>query len=250
MKKKNFKLRFEELPAFGELVETSFLLDKELFAAFSPVYANGFSENYRGKLQAVKDIISPRLLTEKRKIVTENLHAAHVSLLALTDNIKRYCEMAGDKRNFTMEALQLKALRKNIRSHNSEAVVRGAREMQQVLKTNVAVLEEYGYNSERQAELDKLITTIDSLNIEQVSLLNERRRLVENNTSQLNEFWDMVQDLMKTGQIIHRNNPLRKTEYTDKTLRSRVRLIAAPKQVEVPEAQKEVPPDQEHPVAA
>ncbi len=250
MKRKIFKSKFEELPALGEFVEASFLHDKDLFAAFSPVYANGFAENYHTKLQAVKVATSSQFITGKRKRVTESLHAAQDSLLEMTENIKRYCQMAGEKLGFSIDELQLADLRKNLRSRNSEATVRGAHLMQQVLKSDTPSLEEQGFTTERQDELNKLIESIETLNLEQNNVLNERRRLVEENINLLNEFWGMVQDILKTGQIIHRNNEARKTEYSEKNLMSRVRSVISSKQEEAIQTPVEEPPDNEQPVAA
>jgi hypothetical protein len=105
--KKEFKLRYEELPALDEFVEPGFLLDKVLFAAFSPAYANGFAEKFHNKLKEVQESVSPQVLTEQRKQVTEKLHAAQDAIMVMTWDIKRYCQMAGDKPTFKMIGLIL-----------------------------------------------------------------------------------------------------------------------------------------------
>jgi hypothetical protein len=238
MKRKNFRTRFEELPALGEFVETSFLRDKELFAAFSPLYANGFAENFHSKLLEVKEAATPKLVTGKRKMVTKDLHAAQDALLIITRDLRRYCQVAGDKLAFNGDDLSLNELNKSLRSRNSEASIRLAREMQQLLKSGSAVMEELGFTAERLAALNTLIDSMDNLNMEQDNLLNQRRKITDNNITLLNEFWALVQDIMKTGQIIHRNNPVEQVEYTEKHLMARVRLMIPKK----PDEQTEKPP--------
>jgi hypothetical protein len=230
MKSKNFTLRNEELPVFAEFVETSFLLDRELFAAFSPRYANGFAEEYRKKLEVVKELTTPLILTGERKRATENLHVSMDTLNALLDKLQHFCTMANENLSFHPDDLKIKDLRKSIRYRNSEATLMETKSVRQVLQKNLQVLEEVGFSRELQDELNTLITGIESSNKAQNDLLNERRRLIEDNTTLLNELWEMIRNIMKAGRIIHRKNPLRRTEYTRKNVTSRVRLVIAPKQ--------------------
>jgi hypothetical protein len=95
MKTKCFRIRFEELPALGEFVGSSFGRDKELFESFSPLYANGFEEKYYSKLKAVKEAHLPQVITMKRMMVTQNLHAAQEKMLVIANGIKRYCQIVG-----------------------------------------------------------------------------------------------------------------------------------------------------------
>ncbi len=232
MKTKNFALRYEELPAFGEFVESSFLLDRELFSSFSPRYANGFAEEYRNKLEAVKKLTTSRILTGERSRATERLYAAMDELLLLIEKLQHYCMTAGNKITFPIRELRLPELRKKIRRRNSEATIAGAKSVQQLLQKNLQVLEEEGFTKELQDELNNLIVTMETANKAQNDLLNERRRLIDENTSQLNELWEMTRNIMHAGRIIHRNNPVRKAEYTLKNVKSRVRLVIGPKTVE------------------
>jgi hypothetical protein len=240
-KSKNFSLKFEELPAFGEFVETSFLLDRELFAAFSPRYAKGFAEEYRNKLEAAKQLTVPQVLTGERKKATENLYATMDAVLVLMEKLQHYCILATEEKlSFHVVDLRIPELRISLRRHNSEASILGAKSVQQLVQKDLPVLEEAGFTKERQEELKNLILTMESTNKAQNDLLNERRRLIEDNTALLNELWEMIRNIMSAGRIIHRDNPLRKTEYTVKNLKSRVRLVISPK----PEDESEKPPEE------
>jgi hypothetical protein len=255
MKTKQFSLKYEELPAFGEFVETSFLLDRELFAAFSPRYANGFAEEYRNKLEAAKQLTVPQVLTGERKKATENLYASMDAMLVLMEKLKHYCKLATEEKlSFHISDLRIPELRKKIRRHNSEASILGAKSVHQLVQKDLQVLEEAGFTKERQEELKNLIVALESSNKAQNDLLNERRRLIEENTTLLNELWDMIRNIMHAGRIIHRDSPLRKTEYTIKNVTSRVRLVIAPKQEEEtgepPEAEKADEPIKENPPVA
>jgi hypothetical protein len=250
MKTKNFTLRYEELPAFGEFVETSFLLDRELFATFSPWYANGFAEEYRNKLEAVKQLTIPQVLTGERKKATENLYTSMDSMLVLMEKLQHYCKLATEEKlSFHISDLRIPELKKKIRRRNSEASILGAKSVQQLVEKDLQVLEEAGFTKARQEELRNLIVALESSNKAQNDLLNERRRLIEENTTLLNELWDMIRNIMQAGRIIHRDNRLRKTEYTLKNVTSRVRLVISPK----PEDKTGKPPEpvkQEEPAAA
>jgi hypothetical protein len=246
MKKKNFKLRYQELPALGVFLESSFLRDKELFAAFSPVYANGFAEEYHTKLSAVKAVVNSRVITGKRQMITEKLHATQDALKLMTADIRMYCKMAGDRLTFPLSNLDLVKFRKSLRSRNSEASMEHALRIQQTVAPDLAVLAEMGFTAERQAELQTLIDSLENLNLQQNDLLNERKKQVEEKTNLLNDFWKMIKELMETGQIIHRDTPARMDEYSEKNLITRVRLVINPK----PDEQSEKPPAEDKPAEA
>jgi len=232
MKNKNFKIRHQELPALGVFLEASFLRDKELFAAFSPVYANGFAEEYHNKLMAVKTSVNSKVITGKRQMITEKLHATQDAMKLMTIEIRQYCKMAGNRLSFPVKNLDLPAFRKSLRSRNCEASLEHALRVQQTIAPDLGVLSEMGFKPEKQAAFNTLIETMENLNLEQNNLLNERKKHVEDKNALLNEFWSMVQGVMETGQIIHRDNPARRDEYTEKNLRSRVRLLIEAKQEE------------------
>ncbi len=249
MKTKVFRVRFEELPALGEFVEASFLHDKDLFAAFSPRYANGFAEEYHNKLLAVKNATMPHLLTSRMKHATELQYAAQDSMLILLRNIERYWEMTNGSLTVKIDDLKLKALKKNLKKRDAEAVVQGAKAVLQTLQPCLPVLQEHGFSKDKADEFAKLIEVIESNNLEQNNLFNQRRRLVEENLTLWNEFWTLVREVMKTGKLIHHDNPVRKSEYTETNIRSRVRLATSKKangETEIPVE----PPDREQPAAA
>ena len=241
MKQRNFKVRYQELPALGVFLEASFLRDKELFAAFSPVYANGFAEEYHNKLSEVKAFVNSRVITAKRQQITEKLHETQDAMKLMTVDIRRYCKMAGNRLTFNADKLDLAAFRKSLRSRNCEAGLEHAMRIQQTLAPDLEVLAEKGYTPERQTAFNGLIETMENLNLEQNNLLNERKKQVEDRTVLLNEFWKMARDLMETGQIIHRDTDSRRDEYTEKNLMSRVRLMIANERK--PEAETGKPPE-------
>jgi hypothetical protein len=243
MKTKTFKFRNEELRALGVFVETSFLRDKELFAAYSPLYANGFAEELHNKLLAVRAVMDTDVLTSKRKLITKSLHAAQDAMKLIAVDIHKYCKMANGKLTFDKDSLNLRALGKSLRGRNNESCIRHATRIQQLIAPDLAVLTETGFTAERQAEFNTLIETMEKLNNEQNDQLNERKNQVAEKTNQLNEFWQMIRDLMETGQIIHRDNPPRRDEYSEKNLMTRVRLMISKKPEEevVPEPVAETP---------
>jgi hypothetical protein len=245
MKKKNFKFRYQELPALGVFLESSFLRDKDLFAAFSPVYANGFADAYHNKLLAVKALVNSRVITGKRQMITEKLHETQDAMKIMTEDIKRYCKMAGNRLSFHVKSLELVKFRKSLRSRNCEASMEHALRIQQTLAPDLEVLAEMGFTAERQAELSTLTDSLENLNLQQNDLLNERKVQVEEKNDLLNDFWEMAKGLMETGQIIHRDTPAHKDQYTEKNLLTRVRLVVTAKkdEEEVPiEAAQESPP--------
>ncbi len=255
MKSKNFRVRFEDLPAFGEFVESSFLHDKDLFTAYSPVYANGFTEHFHKQLEAVRKIALPGIITGRMKKATQNQYKAQEDMLKLLGHIERYCQLAADELPFKIADLKLSELRTSLRKHDAEMAIVGARFVRESLQPGVAVMQEKGLEPRKIEELDRLMEDIRVQNIEQNELMNERRRQVEDNMNLMNDFWLLLQDLMRTGKLIHQDNPVRKAEYTEKNIRSRLRQVSSQKQEEANGKPPETPgpeeePNKEVPVAA
>jgi hypothetical protein len=239
MKIKSFKVKFEEIPAIGEFIEASFLNDKEEFAAFSPMYANGYAENYHSKLLAVKEAASPHLLTARMKQATENQYAAQAAMLKLLSLIERYCQLAQGSLPLDIKNLKFSDFRRNIRKHDAEAIVAAAKYFIQSIQPCLPALVERGLTAEKVAEMNTFITAIETNNLEQNVLMNERGRKIEDNYL-FYDFWNMVEDIMKTGKLIHQDNALRQKEYAKKTLVSRVRVVSIAKPVqEIKEAKPE-----------
>jgi hypothetical protein len=249
MKKKIFRVRFEELPALGEFVEASFLRDKELFAAFSPVYANGFAEEFHSKLTAVKTAELPHILTSNMKDATEIQYTSQATMLKLVRIIERYWELNDNPLPVRFEMLGTSELKKNLRKHDAEAVVLKAKALLQALQTCQPVLQEKGLAAEQIDEFKKLIDVIEKNNAEQNALLNQRRSMVDGKINLWNDFWDLLRNVMKTGRLIHEDNPVRKAEYSEKNLISRVRQVYLPEKKKVEEAPPE-PEKKAEPVAS
>jgi hypothetical protein len=222
MKKPEFNFKAEELPAIGDFLVNSFTTDKEVFAVFSPQYADGFSDLLLQRLKEVKEIIDPATITSQMKQATQKLYDAESEMNNLLDSIKRYCEMAGKELTIEPDDLKIPALRKCLHNRDAEGALKLARNIQQVVQPCLAVIQAKGYKPE---QLAANIETMEKANQDQDKLLNQRRRLVEDNMEKLNDFWAMLNDIMKTGKLIHRANPARKDEYTQANILKRVRMV-------------------------
>jgi hypothetical protein len=141
-------------------------------------------------------------------------------MLKLLGHIERYCQLAADELPFKIADLKLSELRTSLRKHDAEMAIVGARFVRESLQPGVAVMQEKGLEPRKIEELDRLMEDIRVQNIEQNELMNERRRQVEDNMNLMNDFWLLLQDLMRTGKLIHQDNPVRKAEYTEKNIRS------------------------------
>jgi hypothetical protein len=222
MKKPDFNFKAEELPPIGDFLATSFTADKAVFAAFSPQYTDGFADLLSLRLKEVKEIIDPATVTSQMKQATQKLYDAEGSMNNLLDSIKRYCEMAGKELTIKIDDLKIPALRKCLHNRDAEGALKLARNIQQVLQACLTVMQAKGYKPE---QMSTLIDAIEKANQDQDKLLNQRRRLVEENMDKLNDFWALLNDIMKTGKLIHRNNPARKDEYTQANILKRVRMV-------------------------
>jgi hypothetical protein len=159
-------------------------------------------------------------------------------MLKLVRIIERYWELNESPLPVRFEMLGTNELKKNLRKHDAEAVVQRAKALLQALQTCQPVLQEKGLTAEQVDEFKKLIDIIEKNNAEQNALLNQRRSMVDEKMNLWNDFWNLLRNVMKTGRLIHDDNPVRKAEYSEKNLISRVRLVIPKK----PDEETEKPP--------
>lgn len=57
---------------------------------------------------------------------------------------------------------------------------------------------------------------------------NERGKLVQDNIEKIKEFWNVINDILKTGKTIFKANPVKIKEYTQTQILSRIRHEISP----------------------
>ncbi len=218
-----FNFRLEDLPAVGRFVKESYVRDRDRFIAFSDAYDGDHLSQLDALLKEAGECISPATLTEQMKQATANLYNALDAVTEHTFKLERYVEMAAGEIALKKKSLNLPALREQCRRRNAEGVSDGIRRIQQLIAPYTETLAAKGYSTEKQQELSDLATKIETANLAQNSFLNQRRQLTKDNAELFNRTWKAINDVLKTGKIIYKKDPVKKAEYMQTALLKRVR---------------------------
>ena len=232
MKDAIFKCRVEELPFLGNIVLESFLRDKSEFIAFSPDYKDPFVTNYQAQVKTVDNLVAPKTLIAEQKQITLRLKSHFTRGRNLMNKLERYVQKAektdGLKLTIALDDFGFKAVRQNMNLKNDEGAVLHLKAVKQNFINNLAVLEGKGYTAAVQAELEALISDIANDSLAQTKKMKEREKLVADNIEQLNKLWLMIDDLLKTGKsILKEEDKSRSKDYTYSDLIKNVRMIRA-----------------------
>lgn len=213
----------EDIPIVGGFILNSLSNDLNTFIDYSPLYGNNFVTDIQSNLDQVNAILKPVVLTNQMKNSTQALHKAEDDVLAHLNRLEGYTIKAAKKCQLKVSMLKLSDLKKKCHARNAEGVLEGIKTTKQVIAPYLEFLQEAGYTAEKQAELDTLFKTINESNNQQNLYLNQRARLVDDNSVLLNSFYEKLQEIMKDGKIIFSGDKTKIKEYTLSNIQQRVK---------------------------
>lgn len=229
MRKIPFNFKIEELTPFSLFVLTSYRGDHAAFLKFSPKYSEAHLTNYSARMDVVDQILNPKGLTAQMKKATQTLYDRLDAAIVFVDALQRYVEMGESKIPVPVKDFGFSGVRKKGQSRDAEGVLGGLRNIKQLAEPHLTELAAQGYTTEKQTALTQLITDISTANGLQNDFLNQRIKLVQDNIDLFTEFWGMVNDVLKSGKTIYKENPAKVKEYTQAVILRRIRRDAEDK---------------------
>jgi hypothetical protein len=236
MRKKPFDFKLEELVPFSRFALESYTADRPKFIVFSPDYGGDHLTICNTKMDAVDKIINPATITSQMKKATRNLYTGYEQALDFIDHIERYVDKAKDGLPVTVKDFEFSKTRKRIHAKDAEGAIEGLKLIEQQAKPHLAILEAKGYVKAKQDELPAIIKTLSDANVLQNSLTNQRANLVQENMGVITEFWDMINDILKSGKTIFKDDEVKIKEYTQAKILTRLRREKKEKEEEPPKA--------------
>lgn len=238
--KKRFNVSVEDLPVIAGFVGTSFESNQSDFTDYSPDFQQPYLTNYKAKLALIEEIVFPKKITNEIKVVTERISAA---MEATRDPLNRLEGYASRAKNLSINPADfgIQEVRKAISAKNNEKYYSSMGNLLGNVEANFTQLSEKGFTAEAKEVLLNARKNVKADIDLQNSKLNEKGDLVEDNIESLNELWDLMADILKTGKMLYKNKDKSKTtEFTMSTLKARVK--AERKKKETPPADGSVPP--------
>lgn len=170
------------------------------------------------QIDVVEDLVAPKKLTGEMKKTTARIRVHFANARNLLNRLEIYINKA-KKENLPITIAPadfgIKAIRDQIQLRNDEGVVKGLRDLQKCLNENLAVLTLKGYSTTVQAELDTLFKNLSDDSIAQTKQKKDREKLVQDNMAELNDLWDIIGDVLKSGKtIFQEKGKLKVKDYT------------------------------------
>lgn len=235
---KNFKFKYEELPAVSDWVKSAFVRDLSSFTGFSAEYSDGFLNNYEQSHQAMKEVVEPRQLSLELNAVTTKLyHLLLDQIQTEIDYLKRQAERAESNLTNPVKKWFFTEAKNSARSKDTESVVKYLKNILALIDKNLSALQEKGYTTEKRQVFVNIKDQIETLSATQNEMFSKRKRLVEDNITLLNQHWTLVNDVLRTGKVIFKRTSKAKTDdYTLTTILSHIKAAKKASEAEETES--------------
>jgi hypothetical protein len=198
--------RHEELPFVADYAHDYYVRDEADFKAFSPVFGSAFLLKYDPQAKLVSELIAPSVILAQQKAITERIEKHYSTARNTVNKIERYAELA-DKDNLLKTSISdfgFKKIREDLKNHNDEGVVAKLNEVLQHCDTNSEAMIAKGFTSAVHQETASFIQTFTADVKDQKRKMDEREKLVKDNLGQFDILWDMVSNILNTGQVIYK----------------------------------------------
>lgn len=224
---RNFNCKDEELPVVAKFVAFSLKRDLADFTAFSPKFTTNYVTDFETKITTISDLLEPQSETLAKSIITARYTA---TMGGLTDSINRisgYIKLAKAELNITDAGFGLPALRKSIDKNDVEGAIANLHIVLANINTYKAPLAAQGLTDEFISGLTAASQSMAADKQQQYEITSNRRSIVQNNVSLLNEVYDQISEINTVGKILYKGMDAAKlADYTFTDLLKKVRQIS------------------------
>jgi len=223
MKTQQLKMRIEEIPTVAMFVKQSYLKDKADFEAYSPKFDAQFETDYNACLDALKSLINSRLKIGQIKLITEAVNKGMDNARPLILRLEGYALRAKGL-DSTVDNFGFKKVRSCIDHKDAEGFFSEGSIMMKNVENNMDVLKAEGYTDAEKDKLKQMIEKVAGDNLKQNDMINEKERIVQENTQLINNMKGMITLINDTGKRLYKFSDEEKThEYTMSKIMSRIR---------------------------
>lgn len=215
----NATLNYEDYPAIGDVLIASFTRDQPEFVVYYKTMDAAYIAEFANAINAVRETASVLAKTEERKGVTRQLYnladEINRKLLFLID----YSEDSG------LETATLSAIRTKLTKRNIEGAIKDLRNILPYLQSKQSQLEEGDMPDGFLDYFPPLLPQMEAWNAEQISILSNRKALVEANAALFENAYSYISKISNRGKKIFKKT-IRKDDYTISKLLTKIRTEA------------------------
>ena len=223
MKKFNFEFHVDELLLIGEYVKTCYSRDHQDFIRFSPEFWEPHLFKFTDKLREISIVI-------QRNQTTRQLNEIATRIEMISPIITEYLTQLSVIFNFVNLKILIRKtkpifqnLHHYIKEVDSEKLVFFFTQLKQSVYPYIKQLEDAAFDHGLQAELDAYISILNAEYVEKKTLMAELTYWEERNALLFNEFWSMLDQVLRSGQKIYCKNPVKLNDYTSSYVLMKVR---------------------------
>lgn len=226
MNNRIFNCKDEELPVVSKAAAFALKRDLAEFSAYSPKFNGVYVTDFETKITVVTDLLEPQSETLAKKIITERYSATMNGLIDPINRVTGYLNLAKVNLNITPASFGFAALRKSIENHDIEGVIDDLHIVLANIHTYKAPLAEQGLTDGLIDVLTAAFKSMAADKQQQIEITSNRRSIVQNNVSLLNELYEQVGEILSVGKILYKaTNPAKLADYTFTELLKNVRLV-------------------------
>ncbi len=212
----------ENIPVIGGFVISRAQKDLARIMEAAPDMDQPYLDTLTAKQEIVKALVRPREKTAEMKAVTRYMYTVMDELRPRLNLLEIKLQRAGQLLTKPAEAFGLGNIRRHIRSRNAEAMVAALELLLHDLDTNIKILESKGFTAAMREEFVSAANAIFLLNGQQNEKMDERAELTQENKLTISDYWKGISELMATGRLLYRDDPVKLKEYTFAVLHRRV----------------------------
>jgi len=221
---RSFNCKDEELPIVAKFVAFSLKRDLADFTAFSPKFTTSYVTDFETRITTISDLLEPQAETLAKSQITARYTATMAGLIDPINRISGYIKLAKADLNFTDASFGLSALRKSIEKNDVEGAIANLHIVLANINTYKAQLAAQGLTDEFIGGLTAAWQSMAADKQQQYEIISNRRSIVQNNVSLLNDVYNQITEINSVGKILYKGTDNAKlSDYTFSDLLKKVR---------------------------
>jgi len=225
---RSYNCKDEELPIICKFAAYSLKRDLADFGAYSPKFTAAYADEFEARNVALGELIEPKLETVELKLLTERQYKTFAGLTLPINHLAGYIELAGEEVAISATDFGLTALRKAIAVKDAESVIKN---LQTVLQNIAKYRESLTAQGLQDGVAEKFAAAAASVAADKqrhFEITSHRKKMVQNNTTMLNEAYKQFNEILKIGKILYKTkDPARYNDYIFRELKKQVRKVAS-----------------------
>jgi Carboxypeptidase regulatory-like domain len=171
-------IKKQDVPAIGMMLKEAFSRNKIDFVNFSSMFDDPFETELIAAIQAVKDRRRPVDVFGKQQKVTVDLYNKVEEMREALRLLSEYVIMVEDDLKTLYKNYYIKEARRELQRKNVEGIIENCEIIvDKVITDDAVVLNNAGFDSAKLAEFEALIRSLELLNTEQSTKMDERQEV-------------------------------------------------------------------------